>query len=106
MTAEIDWHAPGLIPELLYFENRNDFTGSVNNAARKEFRYRLSPVFEKQEDGTEKRLIRAEVWYGPYCHDKSTIEAAADFPMEEKGRNAAIDWTAEKYAAMIPDTDG
>lgn len=105
MIAEIDWHAQGLIPELLYFKNRNDFTGSVNNPGRREFRYRLSPAAEKPENGTEKLLIRAEVWFGPFCYEKSKMEASADFPMDESGRNAAVDWVAGEYAAMIPDAE-
>lgn len=101
--TEADWHAQGLIPELLYFENGNDFTGSVTAPEKREFRYRLSPVSEKLEDGSEKSSIRAEAWYGPLCYRKSKMEASADFPMNETGRLAAIDWTASEYTRMVPD---
>lgn len=105
MRKEIDWHAPYFIPELLYFQNGNLFTGSVNNADEKEFRYRLSPgkrELEGADPASEERIIRAEVWYGPFCYEKSEIADQAVFPMEEHGRSDAVDWLASRYEAMVP----
>lgn len=101
MIREIDWNEQGLIPELLYFENGNDFTGSVNNPGMREYRYRLSPVTEKQADGTEQKYLRAEAWYGPFCYEKSKMEDASDFPLDESGRKSAITWIAEEYKNML-----
>lgn len=101
MNQTIDWNEPGLIPELLYFENGNSFTGSVNSAGEKEYRYRLSPGSEKAGDGTVRKFIRAEAWYGPYCYEKSTAEASAEFPLDEAGRSGAIGWLDETYRKMI-----
>jgi hypothetical protein len=102
MRKKIDWHAPYFIPELLYFQNDNSFTGSVTNEGEKEFRYRLSPAKEGEE-GAERQMIRAEVWYGPFCYEKSKVIENAVFPLEEQGRSDAIDWLAHQYEAMIPE---
>lgn len=94
---DMDWHDPALIPELLYFQNNNEFTGSVNEPGAREFRYRLSPVVVKEEKSESITGIRAEWWYGPFCYHKSKPEASADFSIDEPGRQAAIDWVAEQY---------
>lgn len=105
MRKEIDWHAQCLIPELLYFQNGNTFTGSVSSPDEKDFRYRLSPDKESG-DGVGKaepqKIIKAEVWYGPFCYEKSAIADQASFPMEEQGRSDAVDWLSQKYVSMIP----
>lgn len=92
-AKKVGWHEQGLIPILLYFQNGGTFTGSVNNSGEKEFRYRLSPT-----DGK----IKAEVWYGPFCYEKSEILGNAEFAMDENGRSSAIDWIEGKYETMIP----
>lgn len=106
MKKKIDWHKQCLIPELLYFQNSNAFTGSVGNEGKKEFRYKLSPAqkTEDEADGAEpQKIIKAEVWYGPFCYEKSTIEDEAEFPMDEKGRSDTIDWLSGKYDSMVPE---
>ncbi|HEX3017428.1 MAG TPA: hypothetical protein VHP31_06195 [Caproicibacter sp.] len=87
----IEWHKQGLIPELLYFQNGGTFTGSVSNTGIKEFRYKLSPNEEK---------IKAEVWYGPFCYEKSEILDQSEFSMDEEGRSQMLDWLKEKYETM------
>lgn len=89
---KIDWHDPGLIPQVLYFRNGALYTGSVTESGRKEFRYRLSPSEDK---------IRAEVWYGPFCYEKSEIADQAEFAMDQQGRSDALDWLEAKYTEMI-----
>lgn len=105
MRKKIDWHAPYLIPELLYFQNGCTFTGSVSNEGEKEFRYRLSPA-EKTDDAAEgdapKQIIVGEVWFGPFCYEKSTAEDRHEASMDEAGREDSIDWLAQKYEEMIP----
>lgn len=105
MRKNIDWHAPYLIPELLYFQNGCVFTGSVGDAEEKEFRYRLSPAEEadeKAEGNAPKQVILAEVWYGPFCYEKSTVSSSQKFPMDEEGREGTIAWLARNYEEMIP----
>ncbi|HAH78746.1 MAG TPA: hypothetical protein DEB16_00130 [Ruminococcaceae bacterium] len=92
MKKEVDWHQRGLIPILLYFQNGGTYTGSVGNRGGKEFRYRVGPA-----DGK----IRAEAWYGPFCYEKSKIVRKADFPMDEAGRSAMLDWLKAQYEAMV-----
>ena len=92
MMKKINWHKQGLIPELLYFQNGGIFTGSVSNAGAKEFRYKLSPNEGK---------IKAEVWYGPFCYEKSKISDQSEFPMDEGGRSKALDWLNGKYESMV-----
>lgn len=108
MRKKVDWHEQCLIPELLYFQNGGSFTGSVGNIAEREFRYKLSPDKEAVEGADEaeaKSIIKVEVWYGPFCYEKSTLEDKSTFPMDEQGRSDAIDWLAAKYESMIPEQD-
>lgn len=91
---EINWHEQGLIPELLYFQNGGTFTGSVNNKGAKEFRYKLSP-----NEGN----IKAEVWFGPFCYEKSEILDQSEFSMDESGRSNTLDWLQQKYECMVKD---
>lgn len=108
MRKKIAWHEQCLIPELLYFQNGGTFTGSVGNVGKQEFRYKLSPD-KKAEEGTDKAdtesVIKVEVWFGPFCYEKSTIEDKKTFSMDEQGRSDAIDWLATKYESMIPEQD-
>ncbi len=104
MRKAIDWHAQCLIPELLYFQNGCDFTGSVSNEGEKEFRYKLSPVKAPEDCAETKTTLRAEAWYGPFCYEKSTVFDQSEFPMDEEGRSAAIDWLSAEYKAMIPES--
>lgn len=91
----MNWTEQGVIPGLLYFQNGSAYTGSVNdfgNKNTKEFRYKIKPG-----DGT----IVAEVWYGPFCYEKSEIIDHAEFPLDEGGRSKMIEWIKEKYESMI-----
>ena len=85
---QIDWHKPGLIPELLYFQNGNEYTGSARTGGGKEFRYKMGPADDN---------IKAEVWFGPFCYEKSEVFAQADFPLSEEGRSGMLDWLGEQY---------
>ena len=91
----IDWYAQGLIPGLIYFKNGSAFTGSVSDfgdKVAKGFRYLIKP-----NDGT----IKVEVWYGPYCYEKSKIIDQAEFSIDSDGRNKMLGWMKEKYESMI-----
>lgn len=88
----IDWHEPGRIPPLLYFQNGNLYTGSMIGKGSKEFRYKITPV-----EGN----IKSEVWYGPYCYEKSEILDQAEHNMDAEGRDEMIDWLKSKYESMV-----
>ncbi len=91
----IDWFNEGLIPGLLYFQNSNTHTGSVNDRESKdskEFRYKI---------GSSKGVIKAEVWYGPYCYDESEIIDQSEFFLNDDGRTEMLRWIKEKYESMV-----
>ena len=72
------------LPTLHTFAMNNTFTGSCGN-----LRFRIAPQVEMltpKEVDMEKSSILAEVWHGPFCYEKSEMEAQATFPMSEQGR--------------------
>lgn len=82
------------LPTLHTFAMDNVFTGSAGL-----LRFRLSPRVVKAEGGREvdmeKSGIRAELWHGLYCYEKSEIEAEKVFPMSEEGRSQMLSWLEE-----------
>ena len=82
------------IPTLHTFENNNVFTGSWG-----ELRYKVTPVIvmaTAKEVDLEQSSMKAEYWHGPFCYEKSEIEAEQVFPMSSEGRQNMIDWL-KKY---------
>ncbi len=91
----VDWFEKGTLPGLLYFKNGSAYTGSVTDFGSKdakEFRYMIKP-----NDGT----IIAEVWYGPFCYEKSEIVSQSEFTLDGEGHTEMIGWIKEKYESMI-----
>ena len=43
----------------------------------------------------EHSSIRAELWHGPLCYEKSEIEQEKTFPMSEEGRARMLAWLEE-----------
>ncbi|MBR4131777.1 MAG: hypothetical protein IKT99_02255 [Oscillospiraceae bacterium] len=82
------------LPTLHTFAMGNVFTGSAGL-----LRFKLSPRVVKAEGGREvdmeKSGIRAELWHGLYCYEKSEIEAEKVFPMSEEGRSQMLSWLEE-----------
>ena len=70
------------IPTLLFFESGNVFSGS-----RKAFGFKIRPT-----DGA----LQASVWNGELCMEKSEILDTQEFPCNEEGRAAMIEWLREK----------
>jgi hypothetical protein len=70
------------IPTLLFFQNGSTFTGSLGT-----FRYKLKPA-----DG----IIKAEIWHGQFCYEKSEMEDSSEFEISEDGRAKMIEWLSEK----------
>ena len=48
-----------------------------------------------REVDMQQSAIRAELWHGPLCYEKSEIEAEQTFPMSEEGRAAMLAWLEE-----------
>lgn len=78
------------IPTLHTFAMDNTFTGSCGD-----FRFKAVPHVEKltqKEVDYEKSSIQVFCWHGPFCFEKSQMEAEATFPMSEEGREQMITW--------------
>ena len=82
------------LPTLHTFAMNNVFTGSAGA-----LRFKLSPQVVKAEGGREvdmeKSSIRAELWHGLFCYEKSEIEAEETFAMSEEGRARMLAWLEE-----------
>lgn len=78
------------LPTLHSFAMKNTFTGSCGA-----FRFRAKPNVEMatpKEVDFEKSSIFCEYWHGPFCYEKSTMEADRTFPMTEEGRLEMKQW--------------
>ena len=80
------------LPTLHTFAMDNVFTGSAGA-----LRFKISPQVVKngREVDMEQSAIRAELWDGPFCDEKSEIEQEKTFPMSEEGRAAMLSWLEE-----------
>ena len=78
------------IPTLHTFAMNNIFTGSCGL-----FRFRAAPnvvMKTPKEVDMEASAIFAEYWHGPFCYEKSTMEAEKTFSMTEEGRIEMKQW--------------
>ena len=78
------------IPTLHSFAMNNVFTGSYGA-----FRFRIAPkvtMKTQKEVDMENSSIFAQYWHGPFCYEKSEMEAENEFPMSEEGRRQLIAW--------------
>lgn len=74
------------IPGFTYFQEKNIYTGSVNNI----FNYKISP-------GEKLNII---IWKGKFCLAKTPEEdivAQEDFEMNSDGLTALKQWLKETY---------
>ena len=81
------------IPTLHTFAMNNIFTGSCGA-----FRFRAAPnvvMATPKEVDFEQSTIKVEFWHGPFCYEKSTMEAENVFPLTEEGRLAMKVWLEE-----------
>lgn len=81
------------LPTLHSFAMNNIFTGSCGA-----FRFRAKPNVEMatpKEVDFEKSTIFCEYWHGPFCYEKSEMEAERTFPMTEEGRLEMKNWLEE-----------
>lgn len=78
------------LPTLHTFENNNIFTGSWGN-----LRFKITPSIvmkTPKEVDMEQSSMKAEVWHGPLCYEKSDIEADQVFPLSTEGRETMHRW--------------
>ena len=77
------------IPTLHTFAMKNPFTGSKGD-----FRFKITPsvTMNGKEVDFENSSITAVYWHGPFCIEKSTVEAEQTFPMSPQGREDMIAW--------------
>ena len=78
------------LPTLHWFAMGNPFSGSCG-----EMRFYARPKVEKLESKEVdfgNSGILCELWHGPYCYEKSTIEMQQTFPLSEEGRSAMKLW--------------
>ena len=81
------------LPTLHTFAMNNIFTGSVGA-----FRFRAVPnvvMATPKEVDYEASTIHVTYWHGPFCYEKSTMEAEKVFPMTEEGRLEMKAWLEE-----------
>ena len=78
------------LPTLHWFAMKNLITGSCG-----EFRFRAEPIVvmaTAKEVDFEASSIKCEFWHGPFCYEKSTMEAERTFPLSEYGRAEMKNW--------------
>ena len=81
------------LPTLHWFAMKNPFTGSWEN-----LRYRVVPnvtMATPKEVDFNSSTLQAQYWHGPFCYEKSTMEAEKTFPLTEEGRNELKKWLAD-----------
>lgn len=81
------------LPTLHTFENNNIFTGSWGK-----LRFKITPAIvmkTPKEVDLEASSMKAELWHGLLCYEKSEIEAVQEFPMSPEGRLQMFDWLKE-----------
>ena len=81
------------LPTLHTFENNNIFTGSWGN-----LRFKITPSIvmkTPKEVDMEQSSMKAEVWHGPLCYEKSDIEGDQVFPLSTEGREAMHRWLVD-----------
>lgn len=81
------------LPTLHWFAMGNPFTGSLG-----ELRFKAKPnvvMLNAKEVDFGQSSISCEYWHGPFCYEKSEMEAAETFPMSEEGRETMRRWLME-----------
>lgn len=81
------------LPTLHWFAMTNPFSGSCGD-----LRFMIKPevvmATAKEVDFDQSRIL-CEFWHGPYCYEKSEMEARQTFPLSEEGRAAMKQWLEE-----------
>lgn len=78
------------IPTLHTFAMKNLFTGSCGS-----LRFKITPnvvMATAKEVDFAASSIKAELWHGILCYEKSQIELTEEFPLSEEGRAQMKAW--------------
>lgn len=78
------------IPKYFVFSQKGIFTGS---ASERDFNYKIVPNCPKEGDKT----LRAYIWSGDNCIDKSENVDMKEFPLSEEGHGEMLKWLEEQY---------
>lgn len=81
------------LPTLHYFENNNRFSGSDGP-----LRFMLTPnvvMRSPKEVELSESTIFGQLWHGPFCLEKSTVEQERTFPMSVKALAEIRAWLLE-----------
>lgn len=69
------------LPAFHYFEVGNRYSGHIGQ----EKRYQL--VADK-----DNQLMTVQIWFGPYCQEKSEVIEAKEFALDDGGYEQMIRW--------------
>lgn len=81
------------LPTLHYFENKNRFSGSDGK-----LRFMLTPsvvMRTPKEVDLEQSSILGQLWHGPFCLEKSSVEQERTFPMSVEALEDIRAWLLE-----------
>lgn len=78
------------IPKYFVFGEKGIYSGS---AAERDFNYKIVPVCPKEGE----RLLKAFIWSGENCIDKSENVTEKAFPLSEEGHGEMLRWLEEQY---------
>lgn len=82
------------IPTLHSFTMENVFTGSFRG-----LRFKIVPnvvkLTQKEVDFSQSTMT-TEIWHGPYCYEKSTMEGSKTFPLTDDGRSEMKAWLEQQ----------
>lgn len=81
------------LPTLHYFENNNRFSGSDGP-----LRFMLTPnvvMRSPKEVELSESTIFGQLWHGPFCLEKSTVEQERTFPMSVEALAEIRAWLLE-----------
>lgn len=78
------------IPKFFVFGEKGIFSGS---ASEKDFNYKVVPNCPKEGE----RTLRAYIWSGQLCIDKSENVQMREFPLSEEGHGEMLRWLEEEY---------
>jgi len=78
------------IPKFFVFGEKGIFTGS---ASEKDFNYKVVPNVPKEGE----KSLRAYIWAGDKCIDKSEGVEMKEFPLSEEGHKQMLCWLEEEY---------
>lgn len=78
------------LPVLHSFENDNVFTGSYGD-----LRFKITPsinMLNSKEVDFANSSMQAEIWFGQFCYEKSTVADQKVFALSAQGRDELRDW--------------